>query len=155
MSDQIRRNGTLCDGAVVIKIDSLQYYGWTGINYDDGVEVKKLWGLSTSRGPRGRTAGKYDVSDGTLKGPKSTVEALWEALARKAPTVHGRKRISLVEFPITIAYADANTSYTDLLQQVRILKRKSGVPDADSADAVVEELTISIMSILWNGEALL
>lgn len=155
MSDQIRRNGAMCDGAITIEVDSIQYYGFTGINYDDGYEVKKLWGLSSQiRGPRGRTAGKYDVSDGMLKGPRSTIEALFDALNAKAPVVQGERRIRLVEFPITVAYTDGPAAYTDLLSQVCVIKRKSGVPDADSSDGVVEELTLSIMSVTWNGKRL-
>lgn len=154
MSDQIRVNGTLADGAITIKLDGIEYYGFTGIGYDDGVEVKKMWGLNKARGPRGRTAGKYDASDGSLKGPKSTIEALFAALDAKAPFVAGVKKVSLVEFPLTVAYADGVASYLDRLNQVRVLKRKSGVPDADSADGVVEELTLSIMSIFWNGKRL-
>lgn len=155
MSDQIRRNGVMCDGAITIKVKGVEYYGWTDISYDDGLEVKKLWGLSSKvRGPRGRTAGKYDASDAVLKGPRSTVEELFTALLPLGQVIAGERRVSLVEFPITVTYADSGSSYTDLLKRCRLIKRKSGVPTADSADGVLEELTISVMSIEWNGKRL-
>jgi hypothetical protein len=148
--DEIRVNGKIADGSIVIKLRGKEYSGFTEISYDDGVEVGKVWGLSKFRGPRGRTRGKYDASDASLKGPKSTIEELFKDLK----SISDDGSISGPEFPITVAYVDGTKSYVDTLKQCRVLKRKAGPPAADSADAVIDELTLSVMSIDWNGNTL-
>lgn len=148
--DEIRVNGKLADGSITIKIRGKMYYGFTEISYGDKVEMTKVWGLGKHRGPRGRTKGKYDTEDTTLKGPRDTIDELYADL--KSISTDGS--ISTPEFPITVAYTSGTKTYVDTLKQCRIMSRKAGVPAADSADAVIDELTLSVMSIDWNGNTL-
>lgn len=150
MSDEVRVNGRLADGSITIKLRGKEYYGFTEITYGDGVEVTKVWGLGKHRGARGRTKGKYDAEDTTLKGPKSTIESLFADLK----SISSDGAISTPEFPITVAYVDGTKTFVDTIKQCRVLKRKAGPPASDSSDAVIDELTLSVMSIDWNGNTM-
>lgn len=151
MSDQIRVNGKLADGAITAKLDSVEYYGFTEIGgYKDMVEEAILYGYNKQRGPRGRTGGIKKVEKISLKGPTSTIREFVAALVAKSPN----GRISGFEFPITIAFVDGSVTRQDVLTRCRVLEYNTTPPAADSADAIMEELTIQPLAIKRDGKEL-
>lgn len=152
--DSLRLNGGIADGSIVIGLDGLEYAGWQEIKYNDSVEVKPIYGLSNKiRGPRGVTPGVYKPGEGELKGPMSTCDAFGDALRAKAPTQGGKKRISLVEFSITVMYFDPSAK-VHLLSGCRVIGWDDGIPAADSPDPVTGTLKLYIGDISRNGRHL-
>lgn len=149
--DQIRVNGAVADGSLVITLDGLEYAGWQGIKCSDKVEVKPLFGLSNKiRGPRGVTAGVYKPDEGELKGPQATALTFGEALKSRAPTQGGKKRISLVVFTITIMFFHPQAK-PYLLTGCKVTGWDDGIPEAESADPVTATLKLYIADIERNG----
>ena len=151
MSDEIRVNGRLADGSITIKLDGVEYYGFTEIGaYKDAVEETLLYGYNKRRGPRGRTEGIKKPEKITLKGPPSTVRVFTAALVAKSTN----GKISGTEFPTTVAFVDGNTTRQDVLYQCRVLLYNTAPPAADSADAIMEELEIQPLRITRDGKDL-
>lgn len=151
MSDEIRVNGRLADGAITIKLDGVEYYGFTEIGgYKDAVEETLLYGYNKRRGPRGRTKGIKKPEKVTLKGPPSTMRAFTDALVAKSPD----GTISGVEFPTTVAFVDGANTRQDVLYQCRVLSYNTTPPAADSADAIMEEVEMQPLRITRGGKDL-
>lgn len=152
--DQIRRNGGIADGSIVIALNGLEYAGWQEIKYNDAVEVKPIWGLSNKiRGPRGVTPGVYKPGEGELKGPMSTCDTFGDVLKATAPLQGGKRRISLVEFIITVMFFDP-TAKLHVLSGCRVIGWDDGIPAADSADPVTGTIKLYVGDITRNGRHL-
>lgn len=154
MSDQVRINGRFADGAIVVKVDGDEYQGFTEIGgYKRAIEEVLKYGLNRSRGPRGRTSGVRKFEKVTLAGPLSSTRPLMLALAAKAAPFGG-KAADAPDFLITITYFEGLIPHTDELLLCRVVEDETKPPAADSADSVIETLTIQPMGIRKDGTEL-
>lgn len=146
--DQIRINGQVADGAITLKFDGVEYYGFTEIgSYKSAVEEKLLHGYSKQRGPRGRTKGVLKIEKFTVKGPVSSTRPFIASLKAKAAD----GRVSTPEFVTTTSFAEDTVTHTDVHGRCRVLEIETAPPAADSSDAVMETLTIQPLSTKRDG----
>lgn len=149
MSDQIRINGRVADGTIIVKFDGEEYYGFTEIgSYKTSIEEKLLWGLNKNRGPRARTRGVRKPEKVSLTGPLGTTRALKRALAAKSKT---KKVGDAPDFLSTISYFDGDVVITDELIECRIVEDETKPPAAEAPDGAMETLTIQPMRIKKDG----
>jgi len=66
--------------------------------------------------------------------------------------IKGKRKIGRVPFSVTVEYAGEVSTYVDQINGCRISGHKSGVPSADSEDAVVEELTCMCKEVVLDGD---
>lgn len=102
MSDALLVNGNAYSwGSLIAKLDDERYHGFDSISFGDKRERAKGYGMGRHHAPRSRSRGKYTVEPVKLRGPVSTVAALREALARRAPD---QRSYGSVEFQIVLQY---------------------------------------------------
>jgi len=148
MADSIRVNGRETSWSdVYFKVSDERYYGITEIAYGDKRTRSKSYGMGRSQAPRGRTSGKYEVDEATVKMLKKSSKTLREALAAAASD---GKSYGSVTFQIVVQYAD-----TDDEVQTDTLHECVWVGDATSAsegpDALFDSISFDVMRIDRNG----
>lgn len=148
MSDPIRINGNVFSwGSISCKIDTEPYYGFTAIEYGDGLEVAYAYGMQRAHKPIAQTAGKYTPEAVKLKGPVHTVDALRKALAAKSST--GTSTAN-VRFQIVVQFIEADLdAVTVEINGCRLTKNTSSFEE--TAEGMTEEIEIMPMEIRRNG----
>ncbi len=151
MADQIRVNGNLHSwGSITVKLDGERFHGFTAIKYSDSRERVKAYGMGKHHAPRGRSRGKYAVEPVGLTGPKSTVQALRDALAARST---GGTSYGDVEFDIVVQFIEANDlAITDELEAC--VWTKNTVSHEEGPDPLSEEVELDCMKIRRNGKVL-
>ena len=147
MADQYRINGNIHSWASMIaKVDEDRFFGFTDISYGDKRERQKAYGMGRHQAPRGRTHGKYTIEPVKIGGPKSSIQALREGLAAKAPD-----RISYgdVEFQFTLQYFESDDSPITVVIE-RLVIVGNSVTDSESADVGKDEVECDAMLIRRN-----
>lgn len=146
--DDIRVNGNQHSwGSIKVKIDGVPYFGFKSISYGDKRERVKAYGMGKHQAPRGRSRGKYSTEPSKLGGPKSSIQALREALAAKSPD-----GISYgdVEFEVVIQYYERyELPITVQLERCVIVENTSS--EEEGADPLNEEIALDVMKIYRNG----
>ncbi|WP_437958593.1 hypothetical protein WME76_02285 [Sorangium sp. So ce119] len=139
--DVFRRNGyELSWSSSSAKINNDEFYGFTGVDYEEKLEKAFAWGMDKAGVPRGRTKGKYSVEGSSIKMYKSTALALIEALARKSPD---GKSYGNVQFHFTLQYVEDDISVTEELFGCEIAGAKRSI--SNGPDAAIDEIPISVM----------
>lgn len=148
MSDQVRINGNIYSwGSITVKVAGEIYYGFTSITYADKRERTAVYGMGKHQAPRAKTRGKYSVDPVKLKGPKDSFDALRAQLASLSAS---GVSFGDFEFQITVQYVeDDETPITDTLNRCSYVGTSGSFEEG--ADAMMEEVEIFCMSILWNG----
>lgn len=147
MADQQRINGFAPSWSdIYVKIDDDRYYGILEISYGDKRARSKLYGMGKHHAPRGRTAGKYEPDEGSMKMDLPAAHALREALAAKASD---GKSFGSVEFQIVVQYADGENTRTHTLHRCTLAGVTSA--HAEGPDALVEDLPFDVLHIDRDG----
>lgn len=151
MSDQIRVNGNIHSwGSIVVKLDGEKFYGFTAIKYGDSRERAKAYGMGKHHAPRARTRGKYSTEPVGLTGPKSTVQALRDALAAKS---QGGTSYGDVEFDVVVQFIETDdTPLTVEIEQCVWTKNTEG--HEEGTDPLSDEIELDCMRIRRNGKVL-
>ena len=144
MSDTQRINGFAPSWSdVYVKIADERYYGITEIAYGDTRARSKVYGMGRAQAPRGRTGGKYEVDEATMKVDKVAALALREALA--ASSSDG-KSYGSVTFQTVVQYSDAQgNTVTDTLHDCVITKM--AISASEGPDALMEDVALDVMRI--------
>ena len=148
MADTQRINGFVPSwGDIYVKVDSERYYGIGEIAYGDTRVRSKLYGMARHHAPRGRTSGKYEVDEATMKMDLLAAGALREALASKA--ADGKSYGSVI-FEVVVQYEDSQGNVrTDTLAECCITKM--AVSHSEGPDALMEDVSMDVMSIDRDG----
>lgn len=151
MADQVRINGnTHSWGSIVVKLDNERYHGFDKVSFGDARERAKAYGMGRHHAPRGRTSGKYSTEPVVLGGPKSTVQALRDALAAKSS---GGNSYGNVEFEIVVQFIEADDApMTVELTRCVIVKDSSS--HEEGPDPMKDEIECDCMTIRRNGKTL-
>lgn len=148
MSDKIRVNGNIYSwGSISLKVADEDFSGFTSISYGDKRTRTKIWGQGKHQAPRGRSRGKYETTEGKMKGPKSTIQALREKLASLSAdgVSYGD-----VEFMVVVNYVEADEApITVELFQCVISTQDSS--EEENPDPLQEEIGLDYMVIKRNG----
>ncbi|WP_437606256.1 hypothetical protein WMF20_35390 [Sorangium sp. So ce834] len=145
--DVFRRNGyELAWASMQAKVDNDEFYGFTGVDYEEKLERAFAWGMDKAGVPRGVTKGKYSVEGSSIKMYKASALALIEALARKSP---GGKSYGHVLFHLTLQYVEEDISVTEELFGCRIAGAKRSI--AQGPDAAIDEIPITVMYAKISG----
>jgi hypothetical protein len=148
MSDALRINNAAYSwGSISLKVADEQFTGFTALKYGDKRTRTKLWGMGKHHAPRARSRGKYEPADGSLKGPKSTVQALREKLASLASdgVSYGE-----VEFQVVANYVEPDeTPITVELLRCVISSQDSN--EEENPDLLQEEIGLDYMAVKRNG----
>jgi hypothetical protein len=151
MSDQKRINGNIVSwGSIKATLDNDRYAGFVSISYADKLETVMVYGMGKAHAPRAQTRGKYSCEPVKLKGPKSTVEALRQALASRSEsgTSYGQH-----SFPVVVQYLETgDTSMLVELMECRYVGTSSS--EEESADPLMEEIELTCKYIVRNGVTL-
>lgn len=133
------------------KLADSRYYGITEINYSDTRARTKVYGMGRTGTPRGRTRGKYEVGEVTVKMDMVAWNALRDALAALASD---SKSYGDVEFEgvMQYAYGDPEETHTDELYSLCV----TGVTNAatEGPDALMVDITMDCMGIARDGKTL-
>lgn len=148
MSDQIRINGNqLSWGSIKVKLDGQPYYGFTSLTYGDKRERVKAYGMGKHQAPRGRSRGKYSTDPVKLGGPKSSIQALREALAAKS---EDGVSYGDVEFEVIAQYFESS-ELGITVQCERCVFVANSSSEEEGADPLKEEIELDTMKIYRNG----
>ncbi len=150
MSDQFRVNGFAHSwGSIVLKIDGDRYTGFDLIEYGDKLEETQSAGMGKSHAPRRRSRGKYTTEPGKLRGWKSNVHELRQALALKAQD--GRS-YGMVTFEAVVQFIEfeSGLDMTVSLKECRLLEDK-GSHEESNTEPLKEEIGISYTAVVRNG----
>lgn len=148
MSDEIRVNGNQISwGSIILKIDSDRFFGFTGIDYGDKLEVALGWGMGKHQAPRSRSRGKYIPDPVKLKGPKGSAQSLRQQLADRSTsgTSYGT-----VEFDIVVQYSeDDEDPITVEIESCRFVGNHEA--HEEGSEILVDEIELSCRKIRRNG----
>lgn len=148
MSDSIRVNGNIFSwGSIVLKVAGERFTGFNAITYGDSRERTKAYGMGRHHAPRGRTRGKYATDPVTLTGPKGTVQALRESLAKRAVD---QASYGNVEFEVAVQFIDTG-EVPQLVQLERCVITKDSSDASEVTDPLVDTIEIDTMLIRRNG----
>lgn len=151
MSDQIRVNGNIMSwGSIILKIDNERFYGFNAISYADKRERVKGYGMGKHHAPRARSRGKYTIDPVKLSGPKSTVQALRDLLAKKSAD---KVSYGDVEFQISVQYIEDDESPMDVSIERCVVAGNSS-NEEENPDPLKEDIEIDAMLIRRNGKTL-
>lgn len=148
MSDKIRVNGNVYSwGSISLKVADEDFHGFVALKYGDKRTRTKLYGQGKHHAPRGRSRGKYETTDGSLKGPKSTIQALREKLASLS---EDGVSYGDVEFMVVANYVEADETpiTVELFQCVLSTQDTS---EEENPDPLQEEVGLDYMYIKRNG----
>lgn len=148
--DTVRVNGNqIAWSSVKLKIAGASYYGFTSIEYADGVEKTYAYGMGRHHAPRGITRGKYTPEPLVITMFTSSAGALRKDLADKA----GSRGIANQPVAIMLQYVEPDDAVVSVeFLDARLVKNESS--NEESAEALSEKLTFMPMRIKRNGIAL-
>lgn len=135
------------------------YFDWSsieidvgGVKYDQEFEEisygeKGSFKVLNGRGmrPKGRTRGKLEY-EGKLKMSREA----WADLLRQLQSVAATGDFRDAQIDITVNYGNAANAQSDKLKRVKLHSPNNS--HSNSEDALMVELEMSIMDILWDGE---
>jgi hypothetical protein len=85
INSKFRRNGAVLTWqSSKARVDGENFFGFTGIDYEEKLERAIAYGMNEGGPPRGFGGGKYGVSGGNLKGHKDEMLAFAAHLTEKA-----------------------------------------------------------------------
>ena len=126
-------------------LDGVRLKGVKSLNYRESLEIGMIRGLSSH--PIGRTRGQVE-----FEGDIEIYQADWLTLL-PILTVAGKFGFSELAHTLFCTYAEIVASPTevtqDIIEGVRIHSPENSVA-ADSADAQIVKLSLSIMNIRWG-----
>lgn len=138
--DVFRRNGyELSWASVILKVLGEEFFGVTGVDYEEKLERAFVRGLERGGPPRGDTRGQYSVEGSSLKFVKGSGIAFYELLASKAAD---GLSYGTVPFFLSLQYVENDISITEELYQCKVAGRKVSL--APGADALVDEVPITV-----------
>lgn len=139
--DVFRRNGfELAWASAFAKIDNDEFFGFTGVDYEEKLERAFARGMDKGGPPRGITRGQYTGSDGaSLKMYKASALAFIEKLAAKA---EDKQSYGSVSFFFSLQYVENDVSITEELYDCYLTGAKRSA--APGADALVDELPFMV-----------
>lgn len=148
MADTQRINGYVPSWSdIYVKIDDERYYGISEIAYGDTRARSKVYGMGRAHAPRGRTSGKYEVDEATMKMDKVAATELRRVLALKSTD---GKSFGSVIFQVVVQYSDAQgETNTDTLHECTLTKQ--GISASEGPDALMEDVALDVMRIDRNG----
>lgn len=148
MADAQRVNGfEVSWGDIYVKLGEDRYYGISEIAYGDKRTRSKSYGMGRSHAPRGRTAGKYEVDECTMKMLKKSTKELRAALAANA---QDSKSYGSVSFQIVVQYAGADGEVqTDTLHECTLSGDNNS--HSEGPDPLYDNLTVDVMRIDRDG----
>ena len=151
MADKVRVNQNVYSwGSISLKVADEDFHGFTALSYGDKRTRTKIWGTGKHQAPRGRSRGKYETTDGKLKGPKSTIQALREKLASLAAD---GASYGDVEFMVVANYVEADeTPITVELFQCVISTQDTS--EEENPDPLQEEIGLDYMYVKRNSMTL-
>lgn len=148
MADLYRINNNIFSWAsIILKANDERFHGFTSLSYGDKRERVKQYGMARHHAPRGRTHGKYTIEPVKLGGPKSTIQALRDSLARLAPD---QRSYGDVEFQIHCEYVETGELGISVVIERCVIVGNSTSED-ESPDPLKEEIEIDAMLIRRNG----
>jgi hypothetical protein len=151
MADRKRINGNIVSWASIrLTIDGEVYSGFVSLSFADKRERVKVYGMGKHGVPRARTRGKYSTDPVKLKGPKSTIEAMRQQLAKRSDN---GASYGEYEFPIVAQYLERGDTpmNVELLRCVYVGTSESA---EEGSDPTMEEVEIDTMAIVRNGKTL-
>lgn len=147
MSDAIKVNGSIYSwGSIEAKADGDIIRGITAVSFSQTLERTMAYGSGSSRGPRGRTRGKYSC-EGSVTMHVDSYHELIRRLAQLAPdgVSYGR-----VEFPVVVSFVEESLDPVTIeLEDCMIAGDTSS--ESEGTDASVVEVPLSIMLVRRNG----
>lgn len=150
MANEVRINGnTLSWGSTICRINGISQNWLTSISYSDKRERAVVYGMGRHHAPRGRTLGKYSVENGKLKGPKGDVQGFLDYLATLSPN---GQSFGDSRFDVVLQFIEAEQAVTVELEDCRVVGVSAS--DEESAEALQDEVEISIMRVRRNGKTL-
>ena len=139
--DVFRRNGfELSWASALAKVDNDEFFGFTGVDYEEKLERAFARGMGKDGVPRGVTRGQYSVEGSSVKMYKSSALALIEKLAQKSK---GGKSYGNVPFFFSLQYVEEEVSITEELHSCLISGRKASI--AQGPEGAIDELTITVL----------
>ena len=139
--DVFRRNGyELSWASASAKIENDEFFGFTGVDYEEKLERAFARGLGKDGAPRGVTRGQYSVEGSSIKMYKSSALALIEKLAQKSKN---GKSYGSVPFYFTLQYVEDEISITEELFGCQISGRK--VSTSQGSDGLIDEIPITVI----------
>lgn len=139
--DVFRRNGyELAWASASAKVDNDEFFGFTGVDYEEKLERALTRGLGKDGAPRGMTRGQYSVEGSSIKMYKSSALALIERLAQKSKN---GKSYGTVPFFFSLQYVEDDVSITEELYGCRISGRKASI--AQGAEGLIDELALTVL----------
>lgn len=150
MADEFRLNGhALSWGDLVFKIGNEKYRGFTAVSYDEKIERSLVYGMGKDHAPQGKTAGKYVPGAVKVKGRKSSVIRVRQALAALSP--NGRS-YGVPVFEASLQGISAGSNQAEIDTQFRRCQyAERSVSYEENADPLMEELIIVTEAIVENG----
>lgn len=138
--DVFRRNGEeIVWASITLKIDDEEFFGVTGIDYEEKLERSFARGLGRDQAPRGITSGGYSVDGSSIKLYKASAVAFLEALAAKSPN---GKTYGKTSFYFALQYIEDDISITEELFNCKVSGRK--VTAAPGAEGLIDEIPIAV-----------
>ena len=139
--DVFRRNGyELSWASASAKADNDEFFGFTGVDYEEKLERAFTRGLGKDGAPRGMTRGQYSVEGSSIKMYKSSALSLIEKLAQKSKD---GKSYGSVPFFFSLQFVEDDVSITEELYGCKISGRKASI--AQGADGLIDELGITVL----------
>jgi hypothetical protein len=144
--DVFRRNGFEVSWAsAVAKVDNDEFFGFTGVDYEDKLERAFTRGMGKDGAPRGMTRGQYSVEGSSIKMYKASALAFLEKLAQKS---RDGKSYGKPSFFFSLQYVeegdgDDGISITEELYGCRVSGRKASV--AQGPEGLIDELAITVL----------
>jgi hypothetical protein len=137
--DVFRRNGyELSWASASAKIDGDEFFGFTGIDYEEKLERAIARGMGRDQAPRGMTSGQYSVDGAVIKGHKASIISFLEKLGAKNSGSYGK-----TEFFFMLQYVENDVSITEELYGCRVNGRKPSL--AQGSESLIEEVPIQVL----------
>jgi hypothetical protein len=152
MADLKRINGNDVSWASIIaKIDDEPYYGFNSLSYGDKRTREYSYGMGRHHAPRSKSAGKYEPEPCVLKGPKSSVQALRQALQAKADGF-GISSYGDIVFNVVAQYIEGLQDHTDEILECTVASIKDS--HDEGTGVLQQEIELMPMFIIRDGTTL-
>lgn len=144
--DVFRRNGkALSWSSAIAKVDDEEFFGFTGIDYEEKLTRAFARGMDRGGPPRSVTGGQYEVSGGALKGHADSMWALIERVAAKS--VDGSSYGS-EPFFFALQHAETGIEVTEELHEVYLDGRKTSLAEGPEPNIIEVPLTIIYVKLI-------
>jgi len=152
MADTVRVNGFITSWSdISFKLNGERYYGITEINYSDTRKRTKVYGMGRTGTPRGRTRGKYEVGEVTVKMDFPAFVALRDAIAAESSDGNSYGDVEF-EGVVQYTYGADDETHTDKLFRLTFDGVTNGA--SEGPDALMIDVTFDCMGISRDGKTL-